>query len=278
MMTNFHLDFVAVGPQRTGTTWLHQILQTHSQIRLPQAVKETMFFDRYYDQGLSWYSSHFGYLPPQAKYGEIAPTYFDIPVVIDRIHKLNPHCQIIINLRNPLERVVSLYLHHYSKGRVGNSLSEALVKMPQILESGRYAQHIPRWLEQFGADRVMFILLDDVESQPQQVLNQVCDWLEVARLDLPATGHEKVYAARQPHSQLLAQLGTNCVIWLRKHRLHRLVEFSKSLGVKKMFFKPGTTATPQLSPQQQQELRIYYEPDITFVEKLLKRDLSDWRA
>lgn len=37
------IDFVAVGPQRTGTTWPYEILQHHPELYLPDAVKETVF-------------------------------------------------------------------------------------------------------------------------------------------------------------------------------------------------------------------------------------------
>ena len=36
---DFRLNFVGVGPERTGTTWLHQVLQRHPEICLPKAVK-----------------------------------------------------------------------------------------------------------------------------------------------------------------------------------------------------------------------------------------------
>src|SRR5215467_11453066 len=50
---NFLLpSFFIVGPPRTGTSWLHEILQSHTC--LPR-VKETRFFDERFDRGVAWY-------------------------------------------------------------------------------------------------------------------------------------------------------------------------------------------------------------------------------
>src|SRR6056297_1956378 len=59
-------DFLIIGPQRTGTTWLHRNLLLHSDIFLPH-TKELYFFNyleksggKYYTSDrLEWYSSQF---------------------------------------------------------------------------------------------------------------------------------------------------------------------------------------------------------------------------
>ena len=40
----FHLDFVAVGPQRTATTWLYEYFRAHPAAFVSPQVKETGFF------------------------------------------------------------------------------------------------------------------------------------------------------------------------------------------------------------------------------------------
>ena len=50
-------DFIAVGPPRTGTTWLDRVLRGH--VGLPAGVKETQFFIWRYSLGIEWYAAHF---------------------------------------------------------------------------------------------------------------------------------------------------------------------------------------------------------------------------
>ncbi|SRR6266852_6265608 len=67
-------SFFIVGPPRTGTTWLHQVLGKRSI--LPNPVKETRFFDVHFDRGMEWYRSHYRQSAGRVVAGEVAPTYF----------------------------------------------------------------------------------------------------------------------------------------------------------------------------------------------------------
>ena len=67
-------SFFIVGPPRTGTSWLHEILSGH--VALPEPTKETRFFDNHFHRGLEWYVHHFPRLAPGRHVGEVAPTYF----------------------------------------------------------------------------------------------------------------------------------------------------------------------------------------------------------
>src|SRR5882724_7339456 len=43
-------SFFVIGPPRTGTSWLHEVLSKRASLSHP--TKETRFFDRYFDRGL----------------------------------------------------------------------------------------------------------------------------------------------------------------------------------------------------------------------------------
>jgi len=73
------LDFVAVGPPRTATTWIHEYLKRQQDVRLPKELKETHFFSWKYEKGIDWYFSHFASSGPHKITGEVCPTYFDSP-------------------------------------------------------------------------------------------------------------------------------------------------------------------------------------------------------
>ena len=64
-------DFIAVGPPRTATTWLHEVLAGH--VCLPTDRKETDFFNRFYDRGLDWYANYFRACDGVMQIGEAAP-------------------------------------------------------------------------------------------------------------------------------------------------------------------------------------------------------------
>ena len=62
-------DFVHVGPPRTGTTWLHEVLKAH--VNLPEP-KETRFFDEFYRLGPTWYFEKFGAHPRHSQTGDLS--------------------------------------------------------------------------------------------------------------------------------------------------------------------------------------------------------------
>jgi len=276
-VSSFGLDFICVGPQRTGTTWLYEVLRRHPSVCVPEAVKETRFFDCRYDRGLSWYARYFSESQDNKLCGEVAPTYFDFPEVPKRVYETAPRCDIIITLRHPAERAFSLYLHHLRKGRVKRPFRRAIEQKPRIIEAGRYANHIPRWRSVFGEQRVHFVFLEDIRSQPQILVNQICDWLGVEPTGLPNQAREKVNAASMPRFRWLAKGAEFLTSAFHAYGLHRIVDLGKKIGLKKLAYTGGEDKMPELAPKDRRDLIQEYEQDIAFVEKATGRRLPYWR-
>ena len=100
-------SFFVIGPPRTGTSWLHEVLNQHTV--LPTVSKETRFFDSHFRRGFRWYSSHFHQHRAGQPIGEIAPTYFASSDARERISRLPSVARVICIFRNPVERILSLY-------------------------------------------------------------------------------------------------------------------------------------------------------------------------
>src|SRR5512143_2401645 len=135
-------DFLIIGPQRTGTTWLHAHLRFHPQIFLSEP-KELYFFSslktrdpkRFVSDQLAWYLrffrdplwrraaktalclwKHREWYRPIVR-GEATASYaaLDADVIAD-IAALNPDVKAILMIRNPIERAWS----HAKKDLVRN--------------------------------------------------------------------------------------------------------------------------------------------------------------
>src|ERR1700756_5704605 len=100
-------NVIAVGVGRSGTTWLHEVLNGH--VGLPYGVKETDFFLRNYGNGIDWYKSFFRHCGPGLPILEICPTYFSSAEARQRMKLHIPDCQIISAFREPVERAYSHY-------------------------------------------------------------------------------------------------------------------------------------------------------------------------
>ena len=268
------LHFCAIGPQRTGTTWLYETLREHPALCLPREVKETLFFDRRYDRDLSWYWNYFDHRSPGQKCGEVAPTYFDTPEAPNRIRQVNPEIDIIISLRAPAERTFSLYLHELRTQRVTGSFREAIEEKPRIITSGHYAEHISRWRDAFGEENLHFIFMQDIKDDSQKVLDTLCSILEVDPIPIPERSTEKVNAATVPRFPSLAQMATRVVSKLHDYRLHKVVEWGKQMGLRKIYTGGDM---PSLDPRDREWLLELYKDDIEYVERITGRDLDHWR-
>jgi hypothetical protein len=275
-------DFIAVGPPRTATTWLHRVLTGH--VGLPSKVKEIHFFSWYFDLGIDWYAAHFSACPPDLPIGEITPTYFDAPLARDRIRQYIPHCKIICTLRDPVYRLYSNYRQLRHEGFVGKvSLEKAMDQhrkwegLGNMFGVSRYAEHVRAWREKFGAENVLVALNDDLEANAQNYLNQITTFIGIAPIDL---SHSMVGSARvnemnqAPRSYKLARRAREFRQRLRRRRLYFLSERWEPLW---NYCFSGGEEFPPLDPGNEARLRAEFIPEIEALENLLGRDLSRWK-
>jgi hypothetical protein len=117
------LDFLGIGAQKTGTTWLHEALAAHPAVRFPGG-KEIHFWDWHRARGVDWYRSLFGDSTPGVKSGEITPAYALLPAAaFHEILEINPALRVVYTLRNPIERAWSAALMVMQRG--GMTIDEA---------------------------------------------------------------------------------------------------------------------------------------------------------
>ena len=79
-----------------------------------------------------------------------------------------------------------------------------------------------------------------------------------------------------PHFQWLARGAAFLTTALHKYELHRVVEFGKKPGLKKLAYTGGEGDMPELSANDRRQVIRMYEEDIAFVEDLTDRDLARW--
>ena len=106
-------DFLIIGAQRAGTTWLYSVMQNHPSV-LSGHKKEIRYFDRLYKtKSVKWYEAFFPIFKRKGKVtGEATPDYLFHPLVPERVYRLFPDIKIIALLRNPVDRAYSHYQMH----------------------------------------------------------------------------------------------------------------------------------------------------------------------
>ena len=269
--------FIGVGPGRTGTTWLYEVLK--GRVDMPAGIKETDFFTTNYDKGIQWYAHHFRDADGARPIGEVNP-YFGFPEAAERIALHIPRCKIICTFRNPVERIYSEYKlwRHYTLTKF--PLDEFLVKVPQVIEVTRYAKHLPDWRARFGQDRVLVLLNDDLRADPQAYLDRVCDFIGIERYPVPASAAqgELVNSINDlPRLPRVARKARHFMYWLEEKQAYGTSNFLDRAGAWRFVFGGGPQFPP-LDAAIEARLRELMRPEIDGLERMLGRDLSAWKG
>ena len=141
-------SFFVVGPPRTGSSWLHEVLTPHTL--LPGPSKETRFFDTHFHRGFKWYMAHYAKSGQSRRMGEVAPTYFASPAARERMAQTVPEAKIVCVFRSPVERIVSLYRLKRAYGLIPWGFAEAIDHDPELMASSQYATTLKLWQRSFG--------------------------------------------------------------------------------------------------------------------------------
>jgi Sulfotransferase domain len=267
--------FIGVGPPRTGTTWLDNILRGH--INLPAGTKETLFFDVRYARGMQWYSAHFRKRRPGLATGEFGPSYFSSVEARERIARHMPECKIICTVREPVDRLYSNYKMWRKLALVKDPFPRVAERHERLLSYTRYASNIAEWQRLFGRENTLVLVHHDARRDPQKYVDTLCSFIGAERLVLaerPQAGEAINSVERAPKNRRLARrarqlrgfLGDRRY-WRTREMMHPVFEFCMGRGEQ----------FPPLDPEFERHLRRRLEPEIAALEELLGRDLSVWR-
>ena len=215
MATDKGPDFLVIGAQRAGTTWLHRVLRQHPSLWLPP-VKELHYFDRlettrtildpkerrrvglkqllsldpwlvsYWLRARSdeWYARLFRDAKAKGLVaGEITPAYATLDeTVLRRIKRLNDNIKLIFVMRDPVERAWSAVNNAAKKGLPTHRALEKSIKRAR--ESGAaarsaYADTIRRLEAVFPASQVHYCFFEDLRDRPEALTSDLFSFLGV---------------------------------------------------------------------------------------------------
>jgi len=243
-------DFVYIGPDKAGSTWLHDVLGRHPQVYLSPA-KGLYFFDRYYDRGLGWYAAKFDDARPEHLVrGEICTDYLAAPPAAERMARDVPGARLMVILRDPAERAHSSYLHMVRSGWRAGTFLDALREYPELLEHGRYATQLERFRRRFPREALHVAVFDDLRADPQAFLDEVTTWLGVDAMPLDASLRE----ARLPAGRARSASASRVVSWgahVLRHSDHgELVGRVKRVPlVQRILYHPLGEEAPRLTEE-----------------------------
>ncbi|MHC4949030.1 MAG: sulfotransferase family protein [Planctomycetota bacterium] len=177
-------DFLGIGAQKAGTTWLYENLRAHPGLFLPE-TKELHYFDWAWDEPLASYARHFE--PGRGRVtGEVTPGYSILPAARIRwIRRIMPDVRCLLLLRNPVDRAWSHAVKNLAEipGRPVAAVppDEWLdhFRRPGSVRRGDYPAILGRWHAVFPAEQIHVAFFDDIAARPRDLLGAVFAFLGV---------------------------------------------------------------------------------------------------
>lgn len=270
-------NFLYLGPDKSGSSWLFEVLRNHPDCFVP-ACKDVYYFDEHYDKGLDWYLDFFRDARPGVPaMGELSHSYLFSMEAADRIRKDLPGVKLMASLRQPVERCYSHYLYLVSSGLVTSSFAETIDNRPGLTRSSYYAKSVEGYLERFGAERFKVLFFDDLKKDPRHYASQVYDFLGLS-FNEAFDYDKKVREARAARNVYLARLAKHGALMARKLGLVNLVGAVKHGLAARLLYRPLKKGeAPKMDPEVGKRLLERYIPDIEATEKLLGVNLDHWK-
>jgi Sulfotransferase domain len=202
-------DFVIIGAQKCGTTFLYQLLVQHPHVK-PAFAKEVHYFDLNFRQGDKWYRSHFPLrMSNSRRYitGESSPYYLFHPHAPRRASAVVPDAKLIVLLRNPVDRAYSHYQHQVKRvkgerretltfeeaieaeerilpGEVSKMLQDEYYESSShrtrsYLRRGIYIDQLLAWSSFFERKRMLILKSETFFDDTTNALERMLDFLEI---------------------------------------------------------------------------------------------------
>jgi Sulfotransferase family len=271
-------NLVVIGGLKCGTTSLHHYLNLHPEIAMSRP-KELNFFvaELNWELGAEWYGAHFD--PEAPVRGETSPHYTDRPRldgVAGRMRSLIPDARIVYVVRDPIDRMLSHYLHNVGGGYEERPLDAALgAPDSAYVDRSRYAFQLEPYLEAFGPERVLVVSREELSARRAATLRGLFEFLGVEpEFSSPEfereweTGGAKSggrfrlmdRAVRLPGLRALDRNFDRLPEWLR-WRVERLVHDPEA----------GEAPKPSIPTALHERLADAFRPDTTRLEELTGR-------
>lgn len=273
MRTDIVPDFLYIGTSKAGSTWLFNALSVHPDVWLA-SNKGLYFFDSHFDRGPDWYREQFEGADGRAV-GEFSHSYLSSPEAPARIAAYSPTMRLLVCLREPVDRAFSDYLDLVKNNGFTGTFTEATEQYPRLLDRGRYATHLSRYLEHFPAAQLHVGLFDDLKTGAQEYADEVYDFLGIDRIALsPGDLRERMPAGRPRNAGMvgLAKRASKLAasVGLRRWRSR----IKRSTMVRSALYKQYRDDKPRLDPELAAELRASFTDEVARLDALLGRPIS----
>ena len=292
-------DLFIVGAPKCGTTALYHYLKQHPEIYM-SPVKEPQFFGsdlqmRYRKRPtLKQYLSLFSDVKDEKAVGEASTWYLYSERAATEIKEFCPHASIIIMLRNPLDMMYSLHSESIYQGYEGIDDFEAALeaeierkvglRIPKntkldwalfYRETARSTDHVRRYFDIFGRERVHVVVYDDFKNDVAASYGDTLHFLGVNESFVPqfeVKNSNKYVPIRTLHRMMQSHSS------VPRRVVRSLVPYRFRSSIEEFVLQFNTSHVPRtpMNPDLRLRLQAEFAPEVERLSELLGRDLTHW--
>lgn len=291
-------NFLIVGAEKCGTTWLADMLRQHPRAFIP-AEKELHYFNRQFsdfpdiknlnfDKPRAWYLKFFSAAKESQIIGEACPAYLWDNFAAVRIHDFDPALKILILLRNPAERTFSAYRFWMQRGIYWRiPFREAVAQHRELLlKRSLYFAQVKRYLDLFPRKQVRVWITDSADSSMTDILTQAEDFLAIPKL-IPPSAAQRANVTTEARNLTLNWLTARVRRFVRGQRLFvPLLDSLRNLNLAQKLegwrvqnkMKSATpTTVAMMTDDERNWIQSFLKDDIAQLQNLLGLNLEHWQ-
>lgn len=196
-------NLIIIGAQKCGTSSLHHYLDCHPEVSMSKQKELDFFVESLnWKKGIRWYESQFG---GTAKiHGESSPSYTMYPNftgVPKRMHAHVPDAKLIYMVRDPIDRIVSHYLHQWYGKRLNETLPKILSdpansRARHYINSSSYHLQLAQYLEFYDLSNIYIVSLESLKASPEETMRKIFRFLQLDEALIPAQSSRVVNATQ----------------------------------------------------------------------------------
>ena len=279
-----NVDFFLVGAPKAGTTSIYSYFKKNPGIFVPQ-VKEPHYFScpevkkTYYKvdfvDSKNEYESLFEGAKNAQKTGDFSTSYLYEQQAPYRIKETCPNANIIVMLRDPVERAISHYLMDVRDGYQERPLIECIrgqkegVKLyyKEYVEKGMYYKQIKRFKSIFEEEKVGVWLFRELKKDTKEVVREMFKFVgSKASYDIENFTKKNQYK----------KINSETVKKVLNTRLAKNISSFIPSNIKKRAKRALISTDKPKLYEARYKLSEIYRDEVNNVQKLIKKDISHW--
>jgi hypothetical protein len=267
-------NLVVIGAMKAGTTSLHRYLGRHPDVAMSERKELDLFVRPDWRERLAWYRAHF---PAEAPWrGESSPNYAKrrrFPDVPARIAEALPDVRIVYILRDPVERIVSHYVHLVAARKESRPLEEALDELDHnpLVDPSLYHAQLGAYLAHFPSSRIHLTSLEELAASPRATMAALFRFLGVdPTFDSPDFARVHHPSHRKRRATPLGRVALRSLGAWRVNRVRRRAK------VVDRVLRAGPVERPVLADGLRHRLEDRLREDVRDLRRLTGRPFEAW--